>query len=111
MKLLRAYVRHHKAMEVIDALRHLKAPRVTATTVMAVGDEVDPKELHLSSDLGITYTNMVKIELICNDECVEMVKETILTVARTGLQGDGLIATSPVEEALSIRTREPAIEG
>lgn len=47
---------------------------------------------------------MVKIEIICTDDCVERVKETILDNARTGYKGDGLIAISPVDEAISIRT-------
>lgn len=47
---------------------------------------------------------MVKIELICTDQCVQRVIETIMKNARTGYKGDGLIAISPIEEVISIRT-------
>ena len=104
MKLLTAYVRTFMAGKVLDALKELKAPRISAIDVKALGDEINPDQLEISADLGSTYTTMVKIELICTDECVERVKETILKQARTGYKGDGLITISPVEEALSIRT-------
>ncbi len=104
MKLIKAYVRTFMADEVIKALKELKAPRFSAIDVKTVGDEINPDELEISSELGSTYTKMVKIELICSDECAERIKETVLKHARTGYKGDGLIAISSVEEATSIRT-------
>jgi nitrogen regulatory protein P-II 1 len=109
MKLLKAYVRTFMANNVLDALKELKAPRISAIDVKAVGDEINPDQLEISANLGSTYTTMVKIELICTDECVERVKETILKQARTGYKGDGLITISPVEEAISIRTGKNGI--
>ncbi len=104
MKLVTAYVRTFMADEVINALKELKAPRFSAIDVKTLGDEINQDEFELSSELGSTYTKMVKIELICGDECVERIKETILKNAKTGYKGDGLIAVSGVEEAVSIRT-------
>jgi len=109
MKLVKAYIRTFLADDVISALKDLKAPRLTAIDVKSLGDEIDPKDLKISMELSSTYTTMVKIELICTDECVERVKETILKQARTGHKGDGLISISPVEEAISIRTGENGI--
>ncbi len=104
MKLVKAYIRTFMADDVINALKGLKAPRITAIDVKALGDEIDPNYLKISAELSSTYTTMVKIEIICTDDCVERVKETILKCARTGYKGDGLIAISPVDEAISIRT-------
>jgi len=109
MKLVKAYVRTFMADEVINALKELRAPRISAIDVKALGDEVRPEQLEISTELGSTYTTMIKIELICTDECVEIVKKTILKYARTGYKGDGLIAISPVEEAISIRTGKNGI--
>jgi len=109
MKLIKAYIRKFMADKVLNALKELKAPRLSAIDVKALGDEIPPEELEISAELGSTYTTMVKIELICSDDCVERVKETILKYARTGYKGDGLIAISPVEEALSIRTGKNGI--
>ena len=109
MKLVKAYVRRFLTDDVISALKDLKAPRLTTIDVKALGDEIDPKEMQISVELSSTYTTMVKIELICTDECVERVKETILKHANTGYKGDGLISISPVEEAISIRTGKNGI--
>ena len=110
MKLIKAYVREFMAHKVIDALRDLKAPRITVVDVKALGDEIDHAQLGLSAKVG-TYTKMAKLEIICNDECAERVQKTILATARTGHKGDGIIAVSHIEEAVSIRTGERAIEG
>ncbi len=104
MKLVKAYLRTFMADDVINALKELKAPRITAIDVKALGDEIDPSDLKISAELSSPYTTMVKIEIICTDDCVERVKETILKHARTGYKGDGLIAVSNVDEAISIRT-------
>lgn len=109
MKLVTAYVRTFMADNVINALKELKAPRFTAIDVKTLGDEIQPDQLEISAELGSTYTKMVKIELICDDECVEMVKKVILKHARTGYKGDGLVAISPVDEAISIRTGKKEI--
>lgn len=104
MKLLKAYVRTFVADQVLEALKELKAPRISVIDVKALGDEINPDQLEISAELGSTYTTMVKIELICTDECVERIKEVVLKRARTGYKGDGLITIFPVDEAISIRT-------
>lgn len=106
MKLIKAYIRTFMAHKVLDEIRALKAPRTTVIDVKALGDEVDEQQLDISAELGSTYTTMVKIELICNDDCVERVKSAILEHARTGRKGDGVIAISPIEEAVKIKSGE-----
>lgn len=106
MKLVKAYVRTFMADRVISALKELETSRISAIDVKALGDEIPADQLEVSSELGSTYTNVVKIELICPDECVQEIKEAILKNARTGHKGDGIIAVSPVEEAINIRTGE-----
>lgn len=109
MKLVKAYVRTFMADEVINALRELKAPRFSAIDVKTLGDEIHPDRLEISAELGSTYTKMVKIEIICSDGCTERIVKKILKHARTGYKGDGLIAISPVDEAISIRTGKKEI--
>ncbi len=106
MKLIKAYLRTFMADRVVSALKELEVPRISAIDVKALGDEISADQLEFSSKLGSTYTTVVKIEIICSDECVEKIKEAILKNARTGHKGDGIIAVSPVEEAINIRTGE-----
>ena len=104
MKLIKAYIRTFMADNVIRALKDLGIHRLTAIDVKKVGDEVDPDQRKLSAELGSTYTAMVKLELVCNDDCVSMACDIIRENARTGRKGDGLIAISSVEKAIRIRT-------
>jgi nitrogen regulatory protein PII len=115
MKLVRAYVRTSKVDEVLAALKRLKAPRITVINVRALGDEISDEQfsdqLALQIGFGKLYTTMAKIELICNDESAGTIKAAIIEKARTGYRGDGLIAVSSIEEAISIRTGKKAIKG
>ncbi len=54
--------------------------------------------------MGTSYIEMIKIELICEDNEVEKIKKAIVTTAQTEYKGDGIVVVSPVEEATSIRT-------
>ena len=108
MKLVKAYIRNFMASKVLDALRALKMCRVTVIDAKALGDEIPHEMLQeISAKLGSTYTKMVKIELICEDDSVEEAKNLIITNARTGYKGDGLVAVSPIEESVNIRTGKP----
>lgn len=106
MKLIKAYVRTFMVDDVIHALKKMGAPRLTATDVRAVGDEIAPEQLDISTELSSTYTTMVKLELVCTEECVYKASEIIQKKARTGRKGDGVIVISPIEEVIRIRTGE-----
>lgn len=103
MKLIKAYVRNYMADKVIHALRKIKAPRLTAIDIRAMGDEIDPQHLEVSATHAGTYTNMVKLEIVCDDKDVEKIRDTITKSARTGYRGDGIVVISPVEQVVSVR--------
>jgi nitrogen regulatory protein PII len=89
--------------KVIHALSNFGAPRLTAIDIRAMGDEVDPQHLEVSSAHAGTYTTMVKLEIVCSDEQVNSIRDIIIKNARTGYKGDGIVVISPVEEAIRIR--------
>lgn len=47
---------------------------------------------------------MVKLEIICPEERLEEIVGVIIEKAHTGRKGDGLIAISPIEDVIHIRT-------
>jgi nitrogen regulatory protein P-II 1 len=106
MKLMKAYIRTHMADKVIHALKEVKAPRLTAIDIRALGDEVDPQHLEISAQHAGTYTTMVKLEIVCKNVEVQGIKDLIRENATTGYRGDGIIVVSPVDEVISIRTGE-----
>lgn len=106
MKLIKAYVRTFMADDVIHALKESGAPRLTAIDVKALGDEIAPEQLDVSTELGSTYTTMVKLEIVCTDECARKAVDIIQKNARTGKKGDGIIVITPIEEVIRVRTGE-----
>ena len=110
MRLVKAYVRTYMASKVVTALEKLNIHRVMLVHVEEMGEGISKKETHLETDVGCQYTEMIKIELVCPNEELFKVKETIINTAKTGYKGDGLIAVSKLEEAVSIRTGEMIVK-
>jgi len=48
----------------------------------------------------------VKIEVICTDDNLQMVVDTILQTAQTGQIGDGKIFVTDLQDSIRIRTGE-----
>ncbi len=104
MKLIKAYVRTYKSSNVLDVLEKLKIQRLMAVHVEEVGHGAFKEYDHFDSAIGSDYTEMIKIELICDDNEVQEIKKAIIKNAQTEYKGDGIVVVSPVEEATSIRT-------
>jgi nitrogen regulatory protein P-II 1 len=60
--------------------------------------------LEYSLELAERYMNVAKLDMVLQDKDVERAKEIILKTARTGKKGDGFIYTSPLDDAIHIRT-------
>lgn len=111
MKLIKAYVRTFMVQKVIESLVEIGVHRLTVIDVRELGDEVDPEDLHISMEYGTKYTKMVKLELICEEKCVDRILELIVRHARTGHKGDGVVAVSPIERLIKVRTGEEVENG
>ncbi len=110
MRLVKAYVRTYMASKVVEALEKLNIHRIMLVHVEEIGEDAFKRDVHLETAVGCQYTEMIKIELVCPDEEVELVKTTIIEKAKTGYLGDGLVAVSKLEEAISIRTGEMIVK-
>lgn len=103
MKEIKAFIRKRKSEEVVDALEAIGIDRMTLIDVMGIG-RTDPEQSHFSVRLAERYAEIAKLVLVCRKEEVQRVVETIQEKAHTGLQGDGIIYVTPVEQAIHIRT-------
>lgn len=104
MKLIKAYVRVVMVDGVIEALERANVPGITAIDIRALGREIESEEIKYSTEYGSAYKDMVKLEIICPEERVEEILQIIRKKAYTGRKGDGVIAVSPIEDILHIRT-------
>lgn len=108
MKEIKAYVRRFIVEDVIRALRKAGAHRLAAIDVEGLADELVGEEKEISSELGSTYSPMVKLEIICDKKDVDRLVKEIRKVANTGRKGDGIIAVSSLDDVRGIRTGERA---
>ncbi len=54
----------------------------------------------------VRFVQYIKLEIVCADQLVEEVVQTIVREAHTGLRGDGKVYVSEVSEAIRISTGE-----
>ena len=104
MKLLKAFVRTTRVDEVIRALEAAGAPGITISRVHGVGYGYEPLLFNLSPSEYTRTLEVSKIEVVCHDEQASRLVETVERAARTGVQGDGIVFVTPVDQAIKIRT-------
>ncbi len=98
---VKAFIRPHRAVAVIEALHALPAmPGITVSRNIGYGRSASP-DGPAFRDVEVT-----KIETVVPDDLLEMVVETIRREAATGGAGDGKIFVTRVERAIRIRSGE-----
>ena len=83
---------------------------MTVTEVKGFGRQRGHKEIYRGAEYQVDFVAKVKIEIVVDDGLVEEIVTTVQEGARTGKVGDGKIFTSPVDNAVRIRTGESGAE-
>ena len=110
MKKVEAIIKPFKLDEVKERLAEIGVHGMTVTEVKGFGRTGGKKEVYRGSAYVVDFVPKVKVEVVCTDDMVHRVVETIENAAKTGRIGDGKIFVSPVDEAVRIRTGERAEE-
>jgi nitrogen regulatory protein P-II 1 len=97
MKLITAIVRTSALEGVVKSLEETGIRGITISEIRGTGEEMR---------INSPYTIHDRLEIIVPDEKVDTVSETILRHAKTGFPGDGLIAVTPVDYLIRLRTGE-----
>ena len=106
MKKVEAIIKSFKVDSVRDALGEAGVQGMTVTDVKGFGRQKGHSELYRGAEYAIDFLPKVKIEVVCTDEEVRMVMDTIEAAAETGRIGDGKIFVANVAEVVRIRTGE-----
>ncbi len=106
MKKVEAIIKPFKLDEVREALGEAGVQGMTVTEVKGFGRQKGHSELYRGAEYVVDFLPKVKIEVVCTDEAVTQVVETIENAARTGRIGDGKIFVFDVAEVIRIRTGE-----
>lgn len=110
MKKVEAIVRHFKLEDVKNALTEEGIHGMTVCEVRGYGRQKGHTEIYRGTEYAVDFVPKVKIEVVCTDEDLDLVIQTILRTAQTGQIGDGKIFVQNLENAIRIRTGETGVE-
>jgi len=79
---------------------------MTVSEVRGFGRQKGHTEIYRGTEYAIDFVPKVKIEVICSDENLQTVIDTVLQTAQTGQIGDGKIFVTNLEDSIRIRTGE-----
>lgn len=111
MKLIKAYIRYVKFLEVYHALKRAGFCCMTIVDCEGTGMYSDHEKEHISSKYAITGAfRVIKLEILVSEEHVQKIINIIRENGRTGYQGDGMILVSPVENVYKVRNDDEGFE-
>ncbi len=106
MKLVTAFIRKEKLIDVISALFEKNIHGLTVSNVKGHGGEGEKVETYRGTRVKKELSEKLKLEIGVSDEFVDLAVKTVMSSARTGNVGDGKIFVIPVEKVYRIRTGE-----
>lgn len=106
MKKVEAIIRHFKLEDVKNALTEQGIHGMTIAEVRGFGRQKGHTEMYRGTEYAVDFVPKVKVEVVCNDDGLKLVIDTILKTAQTGQIGDGKIFVSALEDTIRIRTGE-----
>ncbi len=103
MKLIKAFIHRNRVADVIAALKGKDYNSLSIVNVKGMLMEaLDAKEQDYSIELGVETITEVKMELICEDYCVEEAVKIIQQKARTGQSNAGWIYVMDIQQTYPI---------
>jgi nitrogen regulatory protein P-II 1 len=110
MTKIECILRPNKIKEVTDAMAKFGIHGMTVTEVIGCGlqkGHIDNESLdNWNTELNINLLPKTKVEMVVADGMVDGIISEIIRICQTGGIGDGKIFTSPVSNAIRIRTGE-----
>ena len=107
MKEIEAIIHPHRVQNVIHALRALAHfPGLTLTEGRGEGRGMGAGGAYTATEEVIDIHPRTVIRVVCADEIVSTMTETIRNAAHTGNKGDGIITVRNLEAVIRIRTGE-----
>jgi nitrogen regulatory protein P-II 1 len=107
MKLIKSFIHHVRAPEVIQALSEAGFRRISLLESKGMLRAVSETEMDFTLEAGGLLVAEAQLELVCDDHEVEAVTAIIRTHARIGPQISGWVYVSTVDEVLPIGETSP----
>ncbi|MFC1479461.1 P-II family nitrogen regulator [Planctomycetota bacterium] len=111
MKVVISFIRPNMLDDVTFALHRLDGlPGMSVSDIKGFGRRSGKDQNHPQTEDLIGFIPYVRIEIVCGDDLVEQVIETIRQSAHTGLHGDGKMYVGDITQAVRISTGETGNE-
>ncbi len=110
MKLLTTIIKPFKLDDVREALSEIGVQGATITEVKGFGRQKGHTEMYRGTEYAVDFVPKVKIEVVCTDDDLATVIDTMVGTAQTGQIGDGKIFVTSLEQIVRIRTGEQGPE-
>ena len=110
MKKIEAIIRHFKLEDVKKSLNEKGVQGMTITEVRGFGRQRGHTETYRGTEYEVDFVPKVKVEVVCADDQVQDVIDTIMRSSQTGQIGDGKIFVSSLDDTVRIRTGETGEE-
>jgi nitrogen regulatory protein P-II 1 len=102
MKRIEALLRPHKLREVTDALLAVGVDDFTVSKVLGSGRRPGQKMCYRGVEYTVEFVSRMRLEILVSDALSSAVVEAILSTARTGAAGDGMIFIHNYADAIPI---------
>lgn len=106
MKKIEAIIRLSRFETIRDALAAIDVRFFTLTEVKGFGLQRGERLTYRGSVYDADYIARLQLSIICADEKVEEIIDTITAAGRTGKVGDGKITVMDLNRVIRIRTGE-----
>ena len=106
MKLIIAYTRPESLQQVKQELYQRNIYAMSITNILGAGRQKGYVEMYRGIATEVNLLKKIRLELAVPDETVKTAIEAIMTGARTGKEGDGVVFVLDVAENYRIRTGE-----
>ena len=110
MNKVEAIVRHFKLEDIKNTLTERGIMGMTITEVRGFGRQKGHTEMYRGTEYAVDFVPKVKLEVICSDDNLQQVIDTIMRTAQTGQIGDGKIFVADLKDIVRIRTGETGVD-
>jgi len=103
MKEIKAFIKPSRVTNVVEALEKAGFDSLTLSKGEGTGTHERP-DSSLNLEFFFTNSEIIKLELVCQNEEAEKAIQLICKNARSHERGDGIIYLTEIEDAFSIKT-------
>ncbi len=106
MKLVTAVIKPFKLDEVKVAVKEAGVTGMTVSQVRGFGHTGGHIEIYRGKEYEFDFVDKIRVEIVCTEEIVDTLIESIVAAARTDTVGDGMAWVCDIEHVVRIRTNE-----